>query len=234
MAKIIADLSITIFFFFLAAFLIVSIFRGGFINHKSSYKIVDQGALLIRPDLFLKFMSFTIILSFGINILSDEPNVERYKGVGKIECFYKDDSNIPINKKIIILDPSLRSESKCINGYLQRNQLELTCVIIFAIGLVLFSFLVFAEKGIKVNKDRVSKEWNFLFLNYSIEIKFDEILCIAKEKRNTKTLTLKSKHNNNKFGVNLLYTQRDINFIENLINKSINKRLKAKDAARPA
>ena len=190
-----------------------------FIKNKS-YKTVDRGALLITPSLFLKLPIFII---------------EKYNGKS-IPCFYHDDIVCSQEAKSqgVNLMCFEKDDPRCIDGYLQRNKFQITLNNIVAVCSIFLAFITLIQKGIRIEKDGISKEWEVLPLRHAEKIKFDEMTYGIAFVRGVKIIKIRGENSKRGFGVGFLYSRKDVDFLETLIFKKLVEISEAKDTAHPA
>ncbi len=175
-----------------------------FIKNKS-YKTVDRGALLISPNPLLKLPIFIMCLGFGDIVCSQEA---KSQGVNLI-CF----------KHWLI--PA-------------KNKFQLMLGDVVAICFIFLAFITLIQKGIRIERDGISKEWEVLPFRHTEKIKFDEITYTIAFIRGVKIIKIRDKNNKRGFGAGFLYSRKDIDFLEIFIFKKLVEILEAKGATRPA
>ena len=198
-----------------------------FIKNKS-YKTVDRGALLITPSPFLKLPIFIICLGFGVmGLFDDEPNLKKYKDK-PVPCFYYGD---------IICSQEAKAQgiyARCCRkgdpGYIDG----ITLGNIIAICFIFLAFITLIQKGIRIEKDGISKEWEVLPFRHTEKIKFDEITYSIAFIRGVKIIKIRSENSKRGFGAGFLYSRKDVDFLETLIFKKLVEISEAKDAERQA
>lgn len=89
-------------------------------------------------------------------------------------------------------------------------------------------------KGIRIEKDSISKEWEVLPFRHTEKIKFDEITYTIAFIRGVKIIKIRGENSKRGFGAGFLYSRKDVDFLETLIFKKLVEISEAKDAARPA
>ena len=206
-----------------------------FIKNKS-YKTVDRGALLISPNPLLKLPIFIICLGFGVmGLFDDEPHLKKYKDK-PVPCFYYGDIICSQEAKAqgIYARCFKKGDPGCIDGYLQRNKFQITLGNIVAVCFIFLAFITLIQKGIRIEKDGISKEWEVLPFRYAEKIKFDEMTCGIAFVRGVKIIKIRGENSKRGFGAGFLYSRKDVDFLETLIFKKLVEISEAKDAERPA
>ena len=127
-----------------------------------SFKTVDRGTLFIFTDPLLKIQMFILCLSFGVITLSS-PNVAKYNG-NPIPCFYTHDKICSQEYKAagINLRCFEEGDPRCVDGYLQISGPRLILGKIISVCAIIFSFIVLIQKGIRIDKSGICKEWEVL------------------------------------------------------------------------
>lgn len=213
----------------------IGIFGPLFIKNKS-YKTVDRGALLISPNPLLKLPIFIMCLSFGVMGLFDEgSHLEKYNGK-PIPCFYHDDIVCSQEAKAqgINIRCFEKGDPRCIDGYLQRNKFQIALGNVVAVCSIFLAFITLIQKGIRIEKDGISKEWEVLPFRHAEKIKFDEMTYGIAFVRDVKFIKIRGKNSKRGFGAGFLYARKDVDFLETFIFKKLAEISEAKDAARPA
>lgn len=206
-----------------------------FIKNKS-YKTVDRGALLISPNPLLKLPIFIMCLGFGVMGLFDEgSHLEKYNGK-PIPCFYHDDIVCSQEAKSqgVNLMCFEKDDPRCIDGYLQRNKFQIILGNVVAVCSIFLAFITLIQKGIRIEKDGISKEWEVLPFRHAEKIKFDEMTYGIAFVRGVKIIKIRGENSKRGFGAGFLYSRKDVDFLETLIFKKLVEISEAKDAARPA
>lgn len=206
-----------------------------FIKNKS-YKTVDRGALLISPNPLLKLPIFIMCLGFGVMGLFDEgSHLEKYNGK-PIPCFYHDDIVCSQEAKAqgINIRCFEKGDPRCIDGYLQRNKFQIALGNVVAVCSIFLAFITLIQKGIRIEKDGISKEWEVLPFRHIEKIKFDEMTYGIGFARGVKFIKIRGENSKRGFGAGFLYSRKDIDFLEIFIFKKLVEISEAKDAERPA
>ena len=127
-----------------------------------------------------------------------------------------------------------KGDPGCIDGYLQRNKFQITLGNIVAVCFIFLAFITLIQKGIRIEKDGISKEWEVLPFRYAEKIKFDEMTCGIAFVRGVKIIKIRGENSKRGFGAGFLYSRKDVDFLETLIFKKLVEISEAKDAERPA
>ena len=200
-----------------------------------SFKTVDRGTLFIFTDPLLKIQMFIIFLSFGVITLSS-PHVAKHNG-NPIPCFYTHDKICSQEYKAagINLRCFEEGDPRCVDGYLQISEPRLILGKIISVCAIIFSFIVLIQKGIRIDKSGICKEWEVLPFRHTERINFDEMTYTAGFLRwNVKIISIRGKISGVKFGAGFLYAQKDIDFLQNFISEKLAEISKAKAAERNA
>lgn len=200
-----------------------------------SFKTVDRGTLFIPPDPLLKISMFIICLSFGVVTLSS-PHVAKHNG-NPIPCFYTHDKVCSQEYKAagINLRCFEEGDPRCVDGYLQISELRLILGKIISVCAIIFSFIVLIQKGIRIDKSGICKEWEVLPFRHTERINFDEMTYAAGFLRwNVKIISIRGKISGIKFGAGFLYARRDIDFLQNFISEKLAEISKAEASERNA
>lgn len=96
------------------------------------------------------------------------------------------------------------------------------------------AFITLTQKGIRIEKDGISKEWEVLPFRHAEKIKFDEMTYSIAFVRGVKIIKIRGKNSKRDFGAGFLYSRKDIDFLEIFLFKKLVEISEAKDAARPA
>ena len=200
-----------------------------------SFKTVDRGTLFIFTDPLLKIQMFIMCLSFGVITLSS-PNVAKYNG-NPIPCFYTHDKICSQEYKAagINLRCFEEGDPRCVDGYLQISGPRLILGKIISVCAIIFSFIVLIQKGIRIDKSGICKEWEVLPFRHTERINFDEMTYTAGFLRwNVKIISIRGKISGIKFGAGFLYARKDIDFLQNFISEKLAEISKAEAAERNA
>ena len=193
-----------------------------------SYKLVYRGTLFIPTDPLLKIPMFIICLSFGVVTLSS-PNVAKHNGK-PIPCFYTHDKVCSQEYKAagINLRCFEEGDPRCVDGYLQISEPRLILGKIISVCAIIFSFIVLIQKGIRIDKSGICKEWEVLPFRHTEKIYFDEMNYATWFIRGVKIISIRGKISGVKFGAGYLYAQKDIDFLQNFILEKLAEISKAK------
>ncbi len=193
-----------------------------------SYKLVYRGTLFIPTDPLLKIPMFIICLSFGVVTLSS-PNVAKHNGK-PIPCFYTHDKVCSQEYKAagINLRCFEEGDPRCVDGYLQISEPRLILSKIGSVCVIIFSFIVLIQKGIRIDKSGICKEWEVLPFRHTEKIYFDEMNYTTWFIRGVKIISIRGKISGVKFGAGYLYAQKDIDFLQNFILEKLAEISKAK------
>ncbi|WP_298028899.1 hypothetical protein [uncultured Campylobacter sp.] len=193
-----------------------------------SYKLVYRGTLFIPTDPLLKIPMFIICLSFGVVTLSS-PNVAKHNGK-PIPCFYTHDKVCSQEYKAagINLRCFEEGDPRCVDGYLQISEPRLILSKIGSVCVIIFSFIVLIQKGIRIDKSGICKEWEVLPFRHTEKIYFDEMNYATWFIRGVKIISIRGKISGVKFGAGYLYAQKDIDFLQNFILEKLAEISKAK------
>lgn len=189
-----------------------------------SFKTVDRGTLFIFTDPLLKIQMFIMCLSFGVITLSS-PNVAKYNG-NPIPCFYTHDKICSQEYKAagINLRCFEEGDPRCVDGCLQISGPRLILGKIISVCAIIFSFIVLIQKGIRIDKSGICKEWEVLPFKHTERINFDEMTYAAGFLRwNVKIISIRGKISGIKFGAGFLYTRKDIDFLQNFISGKLDE-----------
>ena len=200
-----------------------------------SFKTVDRGTLFIFTDPLLKIQMFIIFLSFGVITLSS-PHVAKHNG-NPIPCFYTHDKICSQEYKAagINLRCFEEGDPRCVDGYLQISEPRLILGKIISVCAIIFSFIVLIQKGIRIDKSGICKEWEVLPFRHTERINFDEMTYTAGFLRwNVKIISIRGKISGVKFGAGFLYAQKDIDFLQNFISEKLAEISKAEAAEQNA
>ena len=199
-----------------------------------SYKTVYRGTLFIPTDPLLKIPMFIMCLSLGVITLSS-PNVAKYNG-NPIPCFYTHDKICSQEYKAagINLRCFEEGDPRCVDGYLQISELRLILSKIGSVCAIIFSFIVLIQKGIRINKSGICKEWEVLPFKHTERINFDEMSYAVGFIRGVKIISIRGKISGVKFKAGFLYARKDIDFLQNFILEKLAEISKAKAAERNA
>jgi len=204
------------------------------LDKNRSFKTVDHGTLFISTDPLLKISMFIICLSFGVVTLSSS-HVAKHNGE-PIPCFYTHDKICSQEYKAagINLRCFEEGDPRCVDGYLQISELRLILSKIGSVCIIIFSFIVLIQKGIRIDKSGICKEWEVLPFRHTEKIGFDEMICAIGFIRGVKIIRIRGKISGVKFGAGFLYAQKDIDFLQNFILEKLAEISKAKAAERNA
>ena len=199
-----------------------------------SFKTVDRGTLFIFTDPLLKIQMFIICLSFGVITLSS-PNVAKHNGK-PIPCFYTHDKVCSQEYKAagINLRCFEEGDPRCVDGYLQISEPRLILGKIISVCAIIFSFIVLIQKGIRIDKSGICKEWEVLPFRHTEKIGFDEMICAVGFIRGVKIISIRGKISGVKFGAGFLYARKDIDFLQNFILEKLAEISKAKASEQDA
>ena len=199
-----------------------------------SFKTVDRGTLFIPPDPLLKISMFIICLSFGVVTLSSS-HVAKHNGE-PIPCFYTHDKICSQEYKAagINLRCFEEGDPRCVDGYLQISEPRLILGKIISVCAIIFSFIVLIQKGIRIDKSGICKEWEVLPFRHTEKIGFDEMICAVGFIRGVKIISIRGKNSGIKFGAGFLYARKDIDFLQNFILEKLAEISKAEAAERNA
>ena len=130
-----------------------------------SFKTVYRGTLFIPTDPLLKIPMFIMCLSFGVITLSS-PHVAKHNGK-PIPCFYTHDKICSQEYKAagVNLRCFEEGDPRCVDGYLQISEPRLILGKIISVCAIIFSFIVLIQKGIRIDKSGICKEWEVCRLN---------------------------------------------------------------------
>jgi len=153
-----------------------------------------------------------------------------------VPCFYYGDiaCSQEIRAQGIYVRCFKKGDPGCIDGYLQRNKFQITLGNIIAICFIFLAFITLIQKGIRIEKDGISKEWEVLPFRYAQKIKFDEMTYSIAFVRDVKFIKIRGKNSKRGFGAGFLYSRKDVDFLEIFIFKKLAEISEAKDAERPA
>ena len=176
-----------------------------------------RGTLFIPTDPLLKIPMFIMCLSFGVITLSSS-NVAKHNG-NPIPCFYTHDKVCSQEYKAagINLRCFEEGDPRCVDGYLQISGPRLILGKIISVCAIIFSFIVLIQKGIRIDKSGICKEWEVLPFRHTEKIGFDEMICAVGFIRGVKIISIRGKISGIKFGAGYLYAQKDIDFLQNFI-----------------
>ena len=199
-----------------------------------SYKTVYRGTLFIPTDPLLKIPMFIMCLSFGVITLSS-PHVAKHNGK-PIPCFYTHDKICSQEYKAagVNLRCFEEGDPRCVDGYLQISEPRLILGKIISVCAIIFSFIVLIQKGIRIDKSGICKEWEVLPFRHTEKIGFDEMICAVGVIRGVKIISIRGKISGIKFGAGFLYARRDIDFLQNFISEKLAEISKAEAAERNA
>ena len=175
-------------------------------------------------------------LGFGVIGLFDEgSHLEKYNGK-PIPCFYRDGIVCSQEAKSqgVNLTCFKKGDPKYIDGYLQKNKFQITLGNVVAVCSIFLAFITLTQKGIRIEKDGISKEWEVLPFRHAEKIKFDEMTYGIAFVRGVKFVKIRGKNNKRGFGAGFLYSRKDIDFLEIFIFKKLVEISEAKDAERQA
>nr|WP_314440187.1 hypothetical protein [uncultured Campylobacter sp.] len=197
------------------------------LDKNRSFKTVDHGTLFISTDPLLKMQMFIMCLSFGVITLSS-PNVAKHNGE-PIPCFYTHDKICSQEYKAAGLNLRCFEEGdpRCVDGYLQISRPRLILSKIGSVCVIIFSFIVLIQKGIRIDKSGICKEWEILPFRHTEKIYFDEMNYATWFIRGVKIISIRGKISGIKFGVGYLYAQKDIDFLQNFILEKLDEISKA-------
>ena len=230
MSQSIAEFATIILYVTIGFCLLVSL-----LGKDRSFKTVDRGTLFIFADPLLKIQMFIMCLSFGVITLSS-PNVAKYNG-NPIPCFYTHDKICSQEYKAagINLRCFEEGDPRCVDGYLQISGPRLILGKIISVCAIIFSFIVLIQKGIRIDKSGICKEWEVLPFKHTERINFDEMTYAAGFLRwNVKIISIRGKISGIKFGAGFLYARRDIDFLQNFISEKLAEISKAEAAEQDA
>lgn len=204
------------------------------LDKNRSFKTVDHGTLFISTDPLLKMQMFIIFLSFGVVTLSSS-HVAKHNGE-PIPCFYTHDKICSQEYKAagINLRCFEEGDPRCVDGYLQISEPRLILGKIISVCAIIFSFIVLIQKGIRIDKSGICKEWEVLPFRHTERIGFDEMICAVGFIRGVKIISIRGKISGVKFGAGYLYAQKDIDFLQNFILEKLAEISKAEAAERNA
>ncbi len=177
---------------------------------------------------------FIIFLSFGVVTLSSS-HVAKHNGE-PIPCFYTHDKICSQEYKAagINLRCFEEGDPRCVDGYLQISEPRLILGKIISVCAILFSFIVLIQKGIRIDKSGICKEWEVLPFRHTEKIYFDEMNYATWFIRGVKIISIRGKISGVKFGAGYLYAQKDIDFLQNFILEKLAEISKAKAAEQNA
>ena len=204
------------------------------LDKNRSFKTVDHGTLFISTDPLLKMQMFIMCLSLGVITLSS-PNVAKHNGK-PIPCFYTHDKVCSQEYKAAGLNLRCFEEGdpRCVDGYLQISRPRLILSKIGSVCAIIFSFIVLIQKGIRIDKSGICKEWEILPFRHTEKIYFDEMNYATWFIRGVKIISIRGKISGVKFGAGFLYARRDIDFLQNFILEKLAEISKAKAAEQNA
>ncbi len=187
------------------------------LDKNRSFKTVDHGTLFISTDPLLKMQMFIIFLSFGVVTLSSS-HVAKHNGE-PIPCFYTHDKICSQEYKAAGLNLRCFEEGdpRCVDGYLQISEPRLILGKIISVCAIIFSFIVLIQKGIRIDKSGICKEWEALPFKHTEKIYFDEMSYATWFIRGVKIISIRGKISGVKFGAGYLYAQKDVDFLQNFI-----------------
>ena len=187
------------------------------LDKNRSFKTVDHGTLFISTDPLLKMQMFIMCLNLGVITLSS-PNVAKHNGK-PIPCFYTHDKVCSQEYKAagINLRCFEEGDPRCVDGYLQISRPRLILSKIGSVCVIIFSFIVLIQKGIRIDKSGICKEWEILPFRHTEKIYFDEMNYATWFIRGVKIISIRGKISGVKFGAGYLYAQKDIDFLQNFI-----------------
>lgn len=199
-----------------------------------SYKTVYRGTLFISTDPLLKIPMFIICLSFGVVTLSS-PHVAKHNG-NPVPCFYTHDKICSQEYKAagINLRCFEEGDPRCVDGYLQISGPRLILGKIISVCAIIFSFVVLIQKGIRIDKSGICKEWEVLPFKHTERINFDEMSYAVGFIRGVKIISIRGKISGVKFGTGFLYARRDIDFLQNFILEKLAEISKTKASEQDA
>lgn len=223
MSQSIVEFTTTILYVTIGFCLLVSL-----LQTNRSYKTVYRGTLFIPTDPLLKIPMFIICLSFGVVTLSS-PHVAKRNG-NPIPCFYTHDKVCSQEYKAagINLRCFEEGDPRCVDGYLQISEPRLILGKIISVCAIIFSFIVLIQKGIRIDKSGICKEWEVLPFRHTEKIYFDEMNYATWFIRGVKIISIRGKISGVKFGAGFLYARRDIDFLQNFISEKLAEISKAK------
>ena len=192
-----------------------------------SYKAVYRGTLFIPTDPLLKIPMFIMCLSFGVITLSSS-NVAKHNG-NPVPCFYTHDKVCSQEYKAagINLRCFEEGDPRCVDGYLQISGPRLILGKIISVCAIIFSFVVLIQKGIRIDKSGICKEWEVLPFKHTERINFDEMSYAVGFIRGVKIISIRGKISGVKFGAGFLYARKDIDFLQNFISEKLTEISKA-------
>ena len=192
-----------------------------------SYKTVYRGTLFIPTDPLLKIPMFIICLSFGVVTLSSS-HVAKHNGE-PIPCFYTHDKICSQEYKAagINLRCFEEGDPRCVDGYLQISEPRLILGKIISVCAIIFSFIVLIQKGIRIDKSGICKEWEVLPFKHTERINFDEMSYAVGFIRGVKIISIRGKISGVKFGAGFLYARKDIDSLQNFISEKLTEISKA-------
>ena len=229
MSQSIVEFTTTILYVTIGFCLLVSL-----LQTNRSYKTVYRGTLFIPTDPLLKIPMFIICLSFGVVTLSS-PHVAKRNG-NPIPCFYTHDKVCSQEYKAagINLRCFEEGDPRCVDGYLQISEPRLILGKIISVCAIIFSFIVLIQKGIRIDKSGICKEWEVLPFRHTEKIGFDEMICAVGFIRGVKIISIRGKMSGVKFGAGFLYARRDIDFLQNFISEKLAEISKTKASEQDA
>lgn len=229
MSQSIAEFASIILYVTIGLCLLVSL-----LDKNRSFKTVDHGTLFISTDPLLKMQMFIMCLSLGVITLSS-PNVAKYNG-NPIPCFYTHDKICSQEYKAagINLRCFEEGDPRCVDGYLQISEPRLILGKIISVCAIIFSFIVLIQKGIRIDKSGICKEWEVLPFRHTEKIYFDEMNYATWFIRGVKIISIRGKISGVKFGAGYLYAQKDIDFLQNFILEKLAEISKTKAAEQNA
>lgn len=77
------------------------------------------------------------------------------------------------------------------------------------------------QKGIRIDKSGICKEWEILSFRHTEKIYFDEMNYATWFIRGVKIISIRGKMSGVKFGAGYLYAQKDIDFLQNFISEKL-------------
>nr|WP_315084689.1 hypothetical protein [uncultured Campylobacter sp.] len=229
MSQSIAEFATIILYVTIGFCLLVSL-----LQTNRSYKTVYRGTLFIPTDPLLKIPMFIICLSFGVVALSS-PHVAKHNGE-PIPCFYTHDKICSQEYKAAGINLRCFEEGnpRCVDGYLQISKPRLILSKIISACAIIFSFIVLIQKGIRIDKSGICKEWEALPFKHTERINFNEMSCAVGFIRGVKIISIRGKNSGIKFGAGFLYARRDIDFLQNFILEKLAEISKTKAAEQNA
>lgn len=193
---------------------VVLIIKYSFFTSNTSYKSVIKGHWVIKSNIVAKILYFSLLSSWGLMILFNEPWIKRRKNIGQVRCY---DTSDPL----------------CINGFLHVTDTEFFIIVTFALCIILCGILIILKRDtIIISKNSITQECGLRPFIFTKTLYFNDKIYIDTFRNGyTDYIIVKSLKSNTNTRIALVfYTKKDIEFIKELIdnrNKEFNKRADA-------